>query len=170
LPVNAKPLAFTFPPQRKAEWTAPIDFLYKTKMHDLFNKYIPKFEYELINLNKYGDADIMKFKDGLSAFLLMEKLRDQPDAYEFLKGKPGYIRSLNIDDNIKELLIRIFEGMRDILKIPPEMMEEVADNIKKGGAQAMFEGLLEVFEEKNAQIEKAFEARRLCTMFACGQD
>jgi predicted transposase/invertase (TIGR01784 family) len=160
-----KKKGFTYPPvipivyyDGKAEWTAPLDFLYKTKRHDLFYKYIPKFEYELIDLNKYGDADIMKFKDGLSAFLLMEKLRDQPDAYEFLKGKLGYIRSLNIDDNIKELLIRIFEGMRDIIKIPPEMMEEVADNIKKGGAQAMFEGLLEAFEEKNAQIERAFEA------------
>jgi DNA-binding NarL/FixJ family response regulator len=135
-----------------------LDFLYKTKRHDLFQKYIPKFEYELINLNKYGDADIMKFKDSLSAFLLMEKLRDQPDAYEFLKGKLGYIRSLNIDDNIKELMGRIFIGMTDIMKIPPEIIEAVMDNIRKGGAPTMFEGLLEAFEEKNAQIERAYEA------------
>jgi hypothetical protein len=151
---------FTYPPvipivyyDGKAEWTAPLDFLYKIKRHDLFHKYIPKFEYELINLNKYGDADIMKFKDGLSAFLLMEKLRGQPDAYEFLKGKLGYIRSLNIDDNIKELMGRIFSGMTEIMKIPPEIIEEVIENISKGGASTMFEGLLEAFEEKNAQIE-----------------
>jgi hypothetical protein len=112
-------------------------------------------------LNKYGDTDIMKFKDGLSAFLLMEKLRGQPDAYEFLKGKLGYIRGLNIDDNIKELMGRIFSGMTEKMKIPPEIIEEVMDNIRKGGASTMFEGLLEAFEEKNAQIEKAFEEKEL---------
>jgi len=30
----------------ESEWTAETNFLYRTQMHDIFEKYIPKFEYE----------------------------------------------------------------------------------------------------------------------------
>ncbi|MCL2387362.1 MAG: Rpn family recombination-promoting nuclease/putative transposase, partial [Defluviitaleaceae bacterium] len=44
------------------EWTAETNFLNRTEMSDIFEKYIPKFEYELVNLNKYSFADLAEFE------------------------------------------------------------------------------------------------------------
>ena len=38
----------------KNTWTAEKNFLYRTHLSQAFEKYIPKFEYELVNLNDYG--------------------------------------------------------------------------------------------------------------------
>jgi len=45
----------------ESEWTAETNFLYRTEMHEIFEKYIPKFEYELISLKDYSFTDLVDF-------------------------------------------------------------------------------------------------------------
>ena len=56
-------------------WTADRNFLERTYLSKVFEKYIPKFEYELVNLNDYSEKEIMGFGDALSLVLLIDKIR-----------------------------------------------------------------------------------------------
>jgi hypothetical protein len=143
----------------KAEWTAPLDFLYKTEASDIFHRYIPKFEYELIDLNKYSDADIMKFNRELLLFLLLDTVKDAKGAEELLRSKGEHIKNIDIKPPLKGLLVTIARGFLKRANAAPEVVEKILENIEKGRARAMFEGLLEVIDEKNAQVERAFEER-----------
>jgi hypothetical protein len=55
----------------KGKWTAERNFLDRTELNDVFEKYIPKFEYELVNLNEYSEQDLFKFADALSLVMLV---------------------------------------------------------------------------------------------------
>jgi hypothetical protein len=70
------PLVFYDGPDK---WTAFTNFLDKVELNKTFSKYIPKFEYELIDLNKYDKPDLLKFGDLLSVVLLIDKIRDPQD-------------------------------------------------------------------------------------------
>jgi hypothetical protein len=56
------------------EWTAERNFLNRTALHEVFEKYIPTFEYELVDLNRYSPGDIAEFNDYLSLILLIDRL------------------------------------------------------------------------------------------------
>ncbi|AEF85226.1 conserved hypothetical protein [Treponema primitia ZAS-2] len=58
----------------KAPWTAEKNFLNRTALNGLFRKYIPKFEYELVDLNRYTREDILRFNDMLSFIMLIDKI------------------------------------------------------------------------------------------------
>ena len=59
----------------KITWTAEKNFLNRTWLSEAFEKYIPKFEYELVDLNRYNEDEIMKFGDALSFILLVDKIQ-----------------------------------------------------------------------------------------------
>jgi hypothetical protein len=161
-----KQKGFTYPPvipivyyDGKAEWTAPLDFLYKTKMNDVFHKYIPKFEYELIDLNKYSKEDIISFRDALAFYLLLDKPKSSEDMASLTDDAGEYLKLLGIPDDEKDLFSRIARGMLKKGGVSQELIDEVDEKIKKGGTPAMFEGIVEVFKEQNAQIERAYEEK-----------
>ena len=73
---------FKFPPvlpvvlyDGDSKWTAEKNFLNKTELSEVFEKYIPKFEYEVVNLNEYSEQDIASFGDALSLILIIDKIR-----------------------------------------------------------------------------------------------
>jgi len=56
-------------------WTAEKNFLNRTNLNTAFEKYIPKFEYELVSLKDYSEEEIMGISAALSILLLIDKLR-----------------------------------------------------------------------------------------------
>ena len=53
--------AFKYPPvlpvvfyDGSSNWTAEVNFLDKVELNDVFHKYIPKFEYEVVRLGDYS--------------------------------------------------------------------------------------------------------------------
>ncbi|MDR2070878.1 MAG: Rpn family recombination-promoting nuclease/putative transposase, partial [Treponema sp.] len=56
------------------QWTALRNFRDRTALRDVFGKYIPAFEYELVELNKYRREDLIEFCDALSFIMLIDKL------------------------------------------------------------------------------------------------
>jgi predicted transposase YdaD len=178
LPGITKTKDFKYPPvvpiifyDGKGEWDAPLNFLDKCEMSSTFHKYIPKYESELINLNKVSDADIMKLKDVLSVFLLLDKRRGVEDAEQFIRSVLGYIQTIDFEPQLRQLVATIAEGLLENAKAPRHIIEKVVDEIVKGRTPTMFEGLLEAFEEKNAQIERAEaeKERAVKKMYAKGQ-
>jgi len=59
----------------ESEWTADTNFLYRTQLNEVFEKYIPKFEYELVCLRNYSFADLAEFGNILSLFMMIDKVR-----------------------------------------------------------------------------------------------
>ena len=58
-----------------AKWSAELNFFDKTEMNQIFAKYIPKYEYELVSLEDYSHADLVRFGDTLSLIMLLDKIR-----------------------------------------------------------------------------------------------
>jgi DNA-binding NarL/FixJ family response regulator len=101
----------------------------------------------------------MKLKDVLSVFLLLDKRRKVEDAEQFIRSVLGYIQTIDFEPQLSQLVATIAEGLLENANAPRHIIEKVVGEIAKGRTPTMFEGLLEAFEEKNAQIEKAYEEK-----------
>ncbi|GMO44382.1 MAG: hypothetical protein Ta2B_25180 [Termitinemataceae bacterium] len=87
------------------KWTAPTNFLDKVELSEMFSQYTPKFEYELIDLNKYDKPDLLKFGDMLSLVLLVDKIRNPQDIKLFNAISTEYIKdtTFNVPENLGHL-------------------------------------------------------------------
>ncbi|MDR0295027.1 MAG: Rpn family recombination-promoting nuclease/putative transposase [Prevotellaceae bacterium] len=91
------------------EWTAETNFANKTELNDIFQKYIPKFEYELVDLNKYNEHDLTRFGDALSLILLIDKIKTA-DGMSLLNNlPPDYIEKLKVNTQLSHTKIRCKE-------------------------------------------------------------
>jgi len=64
-------------------------------MHGVFEKYIPKFEYELIDQNKYSVGDLTQYGDLLSLFMILNKIKKPDELNGILTRLPeDYIEHL----------------------------------------------------------------------------
>jgi len=135
-------------------WTAERNFFGKTNLNAAFEKYIPKFEYELVNLNDYSEQEIMGFEDALSIILLIDKLRGS-GGESLLRHLPeDYIKklSLQIPENLSKLLSDVIRVLLDKSGIPRREAEKYAGYVEKAGQKeyrGMFEAVIEsIIEER----------------------
>jgi hypothetical protein len=109
-------------------------------MNDVFYKYIPKFEYELVSLNQYDPDDLVKFKDTLSLIMLIDKIQTGDGLPLFSKLPKEYVRVLSRD--IPEELTKVVHDVATALlvkaNIPKEEIDEIADMIQERRLQEMF--------------------------------
>ena len=80
-------------------------------MNDIFYKYIPKFEYELVSLKEYSFEDLAKFGNAMSMFMIVDKLKTAEAFSELGKLRQDYGKQLdrmNIPKHLKELLVKVF--------------------------------------------------------------
>ncbi|MCL2093968.1 MAG: Rpn family recombination-promoting nuclease/putative transposase [Treponema sp.] len=143
----------------KDTWTAERNFLNRTHLSDVFEKYIPKFEYELVNLNDHSVEGVMNFKDALSLLLLVDKIRKSNDP-NLLPLPSDYLEALRlqIPDNLGKLIndvIRVFLAQSGIAREEVEqylLAVEKADHKEYGGMfEAAIESILEEREEARAE-------------------
>ena len=122
------------------EWTAETNFLNKTEMSGVFEKYIPKFEYELVNLNDYSIADLVAFGDTLSLIMIIDKIKT-PEEIGILGELPAdYIEhlSLNIPDSLKKLLKDVITVILTKINVPREEIDTIVDSIEQRRISEMF--------------------------------
>ncbi len=121
-------------------WTAERNFFDKTEFNEVFHKYIPKFEYELVSLNDYSEADILRFGDALSFVMLMDKIRT-PDGINILGKLPGdYIErlKLNIPEHMAKLIVDVVTVFLKRISAPSEDIYELTEIIYQRRYQEMF--------------------------------
>jgi len=122
-------------------WTAETNFLYRTEMHDIFHKYIPKFEYELVSLRDYSVDDLVKYGDLLSLFMIINKIRNPGDLKAILSSLPhDYIHQLtmNVPDHLKKVLADVTRVLLAKINSPQDEIEEIAEKIYERGVAEMF--------------------------------
>ena len=79
----------------ETEWTAEMNFLNRTEMSEIFAKYIPKFEYELVSLKEYSFTDLADFGDTLSLFMMVDKLQTAEAFDEFRSLTAAHIKRID---------------------------------------------------------------------------
>ena len=122
------------------DWTAETNFLYRTEMHDIFEKYIPKFEYELVSLKDYGFEDLAKFGNVLSLFMMIDKLKTPEDLRHLGKLPADYVErlsSMNVPTHLKTLLVKVITVLLTKINTPKEEIESFVEKIDERGVSAM---------------------------------
>jgi hypothetical protein len=128
-------------------WTAETNFLRRTALNDVFRKYIPSFEYELVDLNRYAREDIIRFNDTLSLVMLVDRVRTPEELLELEKITQEQIEALrlNIPPGLSKLLKDVITVLIDRVNIPKEQKQAVVEKLTGKEKQAMmFEQFVKV--------------------------
>jgi hypothetical protein len=145
------------------KWTAWRNFRDRTALADVFGKYIPAFEYELVELNKYRQEDLIEFCDTLSFIMIIDKLGTK-EGLQILKKLPqDYIEQiqLKVPENLSRLMTDVITALLDRLEAPREEIAAVTDLIERKEYRTMFDALVEsVLADKRQAVQQAKEEAR----------
>ena len=142
----------------KGAWTAQRNFFERTHLNTAFGKYIPKFEYEVINLNEYSEEEIMRFGGALSFILLVDKMRNGKEKFQTGRLPEDYVEKLRlqIPEDMHKLLVDITLSLLDKGGHDRDEAEAAAAIVEKANRKeygGMFEAVRESFGEER---EEAF--------------
>ena len=122
------------------EWTAPTNFFDRTEMNDIFGKYIPKFEYELVSLKDYSFEELAEFGDVLSLFMMIDKLKTA-EAFSELGSLPkeyvGRLSNMNVPPHLMELLVKIITMLLRKINVPQDEIYSLVEKIDERGISEM---------------------------------
>ena len=140
----------------KGEWTAQRNFVERTHFNTIFEKYIPKFEYEVINLNDYSEEEIMRFGGALSYLLLLDKMRNRKEKVRLTQLPPDYVErlQLQIPEDMHKLLVDITLSLLDKSGYSRNEGEVVAAIVEKAAGKeygGMFEVAIESLREEREE-------------------
>ena len=148
----------------EGSWTAETNFLNKTSLNEVFKKYIPSFEYELVNLNTYSQADLVKFGDTLSLIMLIDKIKTAEGISKLSELPPDYVEklALNIPPHLNKLIADVITVLLNKINIPQTEIETITEKIYRKEYQEMFT-LLEDYDvqatRREAREEGILEGR-----------
>jgi hypothetical protein len=142
-------------------WTAETNFLDKTELNDIFYKYIPKFEYELINLNDYSQGDLVKFGDTLSLLMLIDKIKTADSIHTLGDLPSGYMEklALNIPPHLNKLIADVITLLLTKINIPQDEVETITNRIHRKEYQTMFT-LIEEYDVQATRRDAREEGRK----------
>jgi hypothetical protein len=133
-----------------------MNFTDRTMMHEAFARYVPDFEYCLVELNRYKVEHILRFKDELAALMLIDKV-DFKDKGELLRRIPEYLEemALKIPENLTKLMEDVITVLLSRLEVPEEQIRATTDLINEKGVDNMFDQFVEgYFESKRLAREE----------------
>ena len=122
------------------EWTASTNFFDRTEMNDIFAKYIPKFEYELVSLRDYSFEELAEFGDVLSLFMMIDKLKTAEAFSELGKLPKEYVDKLsnmNVPQHLMELLVKIITVLLRKIDVPQDEIDSFVERIDERGISEM---------------------------------
>ena len=122
------------------KWTAATNFIDKVELNEIFHKYIPKFEYELVGLDKYSVEDLALFGDTLSLIMIIDKIRTADGINLLGKLPPDYIERLrlNIPQHLHKLLADVITVLLKKINVPDDEIETVTEQIYDRRIHEMF--------------------------------
>ena len=143
------------------DWTAARNLSQRTEMSEIFEKYIPNFEYELVSLSSYSVADLTKFGNLLSLFMIISKIKTAAD-FSIIKEIPidymNKIEGMNIPSHLRELLTNVITLLMTKADVPKEEIESLTRKIDERGVSEMVNlenySVRETRKEARAEIIK----------------
>jgi hypothetical protein len=128
-------------------WTAVLNFRDRTALKEVFGKYIPSFEYELVDLKTYSLQDILKFNDFISLLMLIDRIGSIEGIEHLRDLPPDYFENLGlkIPPNLTKLLGDVVRVLLDRFDAPKEDIEEITGHISRKEVGTMFDALVEKY-------------------------
>jgi hypothetical protein len=141
-------------------WTAETNFVSKTELSDIFDKYIPKFEYEHIDLNKYDEQAIAGFGNALSLVMLIDKIQTSGGISILNKLPVDYFDKLkeNTPSHLFKLLADVITVFLTRINVPEDEIERVTKSLYERRIHEMFT-LIDNYDVQETRREARLEAR-----------
>jgi hypothetical protein len=119
-------------------------------MGDIFEKYIPKFEYELVDLNQYSRENLIKYNNALSLILLIDKIRWAEDIELSVSVPQDYLEHLskNIPEPLLPLISDCVKVFLEHIEAPKDEIERIAEIIFQRRLNEMFYMVLKMSKSK----------------------
>jgi len=130
-------------------------------MSEIFEKYIPKFEYELVSLKEYSFTDLADFGDTLSLFMMVDKLKTAEAFDEFknlTKAHTERINNMNVPPHLKKLLVNVITLLLRKINVPQAEIETLVKRIDERGISEMI--AIENYDVQATRREARAEAER----------
>jgi hypothetical protein len=144
------------------EWAAETNFFNKVENNAVFAKFIPSFEYLLVNLTDYDESTLAEFGDALSFALIIDKMRI-PNFKALAEKLPeGYWENVNLPMETRKALSDFVTLLLTRINTPKEKIEMITDYIAKKEVNDML-SLLEDIDiqaewKRSAEALEALEA------------
>lgn len=142
---------FRYPPvipiiyyEGPGSWTAAMNMRDRVFMPEIFGKYIPNFEYELIRVHDYSTKELVEKGNELSLIMLINQMRSSED-FARLKEIPGeYFQNIEKKSSreILQILSRVIMLLLRRLNVPMEEIQTVTDRIWKGETEMLFDSFV----------------------------
>ena len=165
---------FKYPPiipivyyEGRGEWTAAMNLKDRIYLSDIFEAYIPDYEYVLMRLHDYSNEQLMEHGNEMSLILLLNKLQSLADL-EGLSELKDYQQNViaNTPEHLLDIIATITTILLTRLKLPAQEIEEYVSLIKEKKMPELFEKFEEVDvpkmrQEIAEQREELREERRI---------
>jgi hypothetical protein len=106
----------------------------------VFESFIPKFEYLLIDSKDYSVEELMKYEDMVSLFLILDKIKRAEQISIFGKLPKEYLDIVdeNSSENMKEKVRRAVYSFLARAGVPEKERDDIAEKIKSRRFSEMF--------------------------------
>ena len=124
----------------ESAWTSQINFIDRVYFSDIFERFIPKFEYILIDSKNYSQEDLIRNKDILSLFLIIDKIK-RAEQVSTLKDIPQEFFDeieASTPEHLKKLVREVVVMFLTKIDIPEEDRDEVVNKIMTRRFSEMF--------------------------------
>jgi len=144
------------------KWTAPLNFSDRILCGELLGKYLPHFEYQLVRLHDYSNADLLEKGDEISLAMLINKIQSPEDISAFVR-LPGEQVCEILKDTPQYLLDTIAKLLRALLysmNLPEDETESVVSRIKERKMARLFENVkIDIQQERKniAEVKKEYD-------------
>ncbi len=147
-------------------WTAETNFKDRVHLKEIFDIYIPSFEYMVINLSNYTREDLISHGNILSLVMIIDKLKSSSEFKELKDLPKEYLENLEskTPQHILETLKTIVDLLLRRINVGKEEREVFTDRIKRREITDMFawaDGLdIQAERRKTEEQRKETEAER----------
>ena len=122
------------------KWTAPLHFRDRVAYGDVFEKYVPEFQYYLVPIRNYTNEELLDRADEISLVMLFNKLQNEDDVTELRKISPQ-----RLEEILKDSPSQVVQVIADVLfafllkaNVPMEEVEELVGKVKEKKMAELF--------------------------------
>jgi len=122
-----------------SKWTAARSMVAKTWMGEQFEQYIPKFDYELVELKKYTPEELAAFGNALSLVMFIDRCSMNKDINIAAYAPEGYLESFGkLPAGLRDLLSKIVYQLLHRINMSEEKIAEVTERFDEKEVAQMF--------------------------------
>jgi len=126
----------------KEDWTAPINFQDKVMFSDVFGKFTPSFEYEVVSTANYSIEKLAEIGSAVSFLLMMDKISAPEDFDSVQKLHKEFWDKIRESCKERDVFIVVKEALCAFIErigIKDETKEQVLIDFNEGRYPKMFE-------------------------------